>query len=669
MEREKIVENFAEFVRENYYEELLKAVNENKKSLIIDFQLLDREYPELTSYLLENPEETIKACEEAITQIDTGLGEAKLRIRFNNLPEDREIRIRKIRSEHIGKMIVVDGFVRRASEIRPEVYETSFQCPQCGNVISVIQTGRVIKGPAACEVCGNKKGFKAIDQKLYDARWIVIEEPFEITTGERPSELMIYLKEDLTSPKMQNKTEPGNRIKVIGILKELPRRVKGTPSRQMEIYLDANWVEPVEIEWEEIEISEEDRKKIIELSKDPEIYEKLINSIAPSMYGMRAVKEAILLQLFGGEPHILPDGSRIRGEIHILLVGDPASGKSQLMQQVVRLVPRGKYVSGRGVTAAGLTATVTRDEEFLGGWVLDAGAVVMTNKSVLAIDEFSKVSPQDQVALQEAMSIGSISIAKASIVATLPAQTSILAGANPKLGRFDPYLPIREQVNISDVLLSRFDLKFALRDIPNPEVDAKVADHILRARHFKPEFLKPVIEPEFLRKYVAFARANCHPELTPEAGEMLKNFYLEMRQKSGEEAPIAITLRQYEALIRLAEASARVALRNKVTREDALRAINLMKVSLREFGFEPETGMFDIDRAEGQRITAVQRSKIRILLDVIDELSAIHGRDIPKDEVIKRARDEGVDNADEILQKMIREGIVFQPKPDYIQKI
>jgi replicative DNA helicase Mcm len=285
------------------------------------------------------------------------------------------------------------------------------------------------------------------------------------------------------------------------------------------------------------------------------------------------------------------------------------------------------------------------------------------------IDEFSKVSPGDRVALQEAMSLETISIAKASIVATLPAQTAILAGANPKLGRFDPYLPIREQVDIDDVLLSRFDLKFALRDVPNPEIDAKMAEHILKVRHLKTEEAKPIIPPELLRKYIAYARSRIHPVLTKEAGELLMNFYLEMRKKSGEEAPIAITLRQYEALIRLAEASAKIQLRNFVTREDAERAIRLMKISLREFGFEPETGMFDIDRAEGQRVTAAQRSKIRIMIDILDELTTIHGKNIPQEEFLKRAREEGVEDAEEILRKMISEGIIFQPKPGFIQKV
>jgi replicative DNA helicase Mcm len=668
MEREDIADRFLSFLNEYYLDEIVKAVSEERKSLDIDFSFLDKFDVELSEYMLENPDEVIPIAEDVVKQFDTGLGEAKLKLRFFNLPESREIRIRNIRSEHMGKMISIDGMVKRASDIRPEVSEVLFRCTNCGNDIMIIQTERIVIAPNECESCRNRKGFKLISQKMYDARWIVIEEPFEIVTGERPSNIGVYLKEDLTSPKMQNKTDPGNRIKIVGVLRQMPKRMKGTRSRQMDIYVDAIHVESVETVWEELELTEEDEKAIIELSKDPLVFQKLVASIAPSMYEMDDIKEAIILQLFGGEPKILKDGTRIRGNIHLLLVGDPSAGKSQLLQLVTKVMPRGRYVSGSGITAAGITATVVKDEEFLGGWVLEAGALIMANRSVCAIDEFSKVSPPDRVALQEAMSMETISIAKASIVATLPAQTAILAGGNPKLGRFDPYIPIREQVDIDDVLLTRFDLKFALRDIPNVDLDTRMAEHILKIRHFEDEAI-PLLSTDFLRKYIAYARSRVHPTLSPGSGEKLKDFYLEMRSKAGEDAPISITLRQYETLIRLAEASAKIRLSNEVEMEDVERSIRLMKVSLRQFGFEPETGKIDIDRAEGLRFTASQRSKVSIMLNIIDELTHIYGNDIMKDEIIRRARADGIENPDEILRKMHDEGQISEPRPGVFSKI
>ncbi len=669
MEAEAIREKFSEFFNEFYRDELLKIGSEQKKSLHVDFSLLDRFDIELADYLLENPNEVIEIAEYALKQFDIGYSPSAFRLRFFNIPESREIRIRNVRAEHIGKMLIVDGLVKRASDIRPEISEAEFECLDCGAKLTVIQTERLIRSPIVCESCDNRKGFKLVSQKLYDARWIVIEEPSEIASAERPSNIRIYLKEDLTDPRMQNRTDPGNRIKVVGVLKEMIKRMKGTQSRQMEIYIDANSVESVEGEWDELEITPEDEQKIVELSKDPEIYTKFVQSIVPAIYGHLEVKEAIALQLFGGVIHIQKDKSRVRGDIHLLLVGDPATSKSAMMKVVSSLIPRGRYVSGKGVTGAGLTATVIKDEEFLGGWVLEAGALVMCNKSLCAIDEFEKIDKTDQVALHEMMEQQTISIAKANIIATLPAQTAILAGANPKFGRFDPYLPIKEQVDIPETILTRYDMKFALRDVPNVELDTKITEHILRARHFGVDEVKPAIDQEFLRKYVAYARKNFHPALTREAGDELTRFYLSLREKSGEGSPISITPRQYEALIRLAEASAKIQLRKEVNGEDAIRAINLMKASLRQFGFEPDTGMIDIDRAEGAKATAAQRNKIRIVLDTFDELGAIYGKEVPIHELKNKLRERNVDRADDILKKMQQEGVIYSPKQEFYSKV
>jgi replicative DNA helicase Mcm len=668
MDKDEIVEKFSEFLNEYYFNDLVTAATEGKKSIAIDFPLLDQFDVEIADMLFDDPEPVIEAAEEAVKQIDTGLAESKFRVRFMHLPLSKDIRIRNIRAEHIGKFIQLDGTVKRASEIRPEVSESVFVCPQCETRISVIQKDRVIKMPEACD-CGNRRGFKLEDQRMYDARWVTIEEPFEITTGETPSEITVFMKEDLTSPNMQNRTDPGNRIKVTGILKQIPRRVKGVSTNQLEIYMEANHVDSIEVGWEDLTITPDDEQKILEMSKDPLLYEKLVSSIAPTIYGYNDIKLAIIMQMFGGQQHILKDKTRVRGTIHLLLVGDPSTAKSQMMKLATTIIPRGKYASGTAVSGAGLTATVTKDEQFLGGWVLEAGALVLANKSICAIDEFSWVSPQDMIKLQEAMSMETISIAKASIVATLPAQTAILAGANPKYGRFDPYIPIKEQIEISDVLLTRFDLRYAIRDIPNQEIDEKIVDHVLKLRHFESESSQPLISTEMLRKYIAYARANCHPALTHEAGQRLKEFYLQMRVKTGEDSPVSITLRQYESLIRLAESSAKIRLSDVVTIEDAQRSINLMSNSLRMFGFEPETGKIDIDKVEGQRMTAMQRGKTKTLLDLVDRMSVDYGNEIPKEELIRRAAAEGVTDADEMLRKLLQMGELYQPRQDVVAKV
>ena len=658
------VEKFEEFFSQYYEKDLLSLAAKGKKSIIIDFSLLDKFDPELADDLLNNPEEALKSAREALSNIDLPEGRLEIEPRFKNLPDEFNIRIRNLRSEHIGKFVSLDGVVRRASEVKPEVYIEIFECPLCQ------QTERTIKPPTRCTnpECRVKTGFISVGRKLFDTRWIFIEEPFEIVTGEKPGEISVYLKEDLTIPKMQRKTDPGNRLKVNGIVKEIRRMVKGKVKTQLDIYVDANYVEPTEIEWEEVIISDEDEEKIKEFARDPDIYNKIVSSIAPSIYGMDEVKKAVMFQLFGGVAHNLPDKTRIRGDIHVLLIGDPSTGKSQLLKLISTIIPRGKYVGGSGATAAGLTATVVKDEEFLGGWVLEAGAMVLANKGILAVDEFDKMSKDDQIAMHEALEQQTVSVAKASIVATLPAQVSVLAGSNPKFFRFDPYKSVAEQVEIPDTLLARFDLKFALKDVPDKTKDEKLATHIIETR-LKPETVEPLISPEFIRKYVAYARKNCKPEMTREAAERLKNFYLDMRALYSGEGAIAITLRQNEGLMRLAEASAKIRLSKKVDSQDAERAIDVMRFSIRQLGYDYETGKIDIDKTEG--VPASQRNKIHAILDIIDMLEKKLGKPVPKEEVIAAAEEQGIKVAstEELLRRLKTEGSIFEPKINYIERI
>ena len=1003
------------------------------------------------------------------------------------------------------------------------------------------QEGKILQKPMQCE-CGRRGDFKHVSKKMFDIRWLNVIEPFEITTGEQPGEIMVFLKEDLTTPRMQKMTDPGSRLRIYGTLKELPKRIKGRLSTRMDMYVEANHVEPAEIEYEDIEITDKDRDKIIQLASDPQIYEKLKASIAPAIYGFDEIKESLVLQLVGGVVHRLPDGTRIRGNIHILITGDPGVGKSvvgstailhnaidrpayeniatlvdrqlarqhvpyqgaevcfdnsegvqvvsldpqtgalewkpvtafirhaspptllkittrsgrvivgtkdhgfvtmnsngdivpiagaalsqkyvlpvplgthrcfqtsviidqhlrtnavplkkeialdwgfgfflgmfisegslsggtvfiesmnderkqevasflkgiglhpnvgkkrvfvssralraflektcyagtktgkgkgsgaarkalpnfcffaphifvegllsglfsgdgyfvnarpgkdrtkgnlklgfttispdlaaalldilalvgvfattrkkqytykerkgtayeilvlgqhakklsktirmigkqpvltrfsekdafdvlpccsllydivrglgysrrsatnsqqrrafaammrtvrnrnkvgrrrlekiyqqmlhesatprtrekieklrrildanvvwdqiktveeapsteryvydlsvdgnetfaannlivhnsQLLKLVSTVVPRGRYVSGKGVTGAGLTATVRKDE-ILGSWLLEAGALILANKGLISIDEFDKMNRDDQIAMHEAMSMETVSIAKASIVATLPAETAVLAGANPKHGRFDPFLSVAEQIQIPETLLSRFDLKFALKDKPDRGQDERLAAHIIMSRE-KPELVEPVIPIRLLKKYLAYVRQIRDIEVAEEASSLMKDFYVDMRNRySSDEVPtVSITLRQYEALIRLAEASAKIRLDTKVRLEDAERAINLMKYSLSQLGMDYETGRIDIDKIESG-VTASKRRKIGIVLDIINELQK--SGEVAVEDVRAAAEDQGVENVDDILDRLKREGTIFEPKAGFLRKV
>lgn len=655
-----------EFIRSYYYNELLRVSRSGEEALNIDFSVLDKFDPLVSDRLLIEPGLVLEVFNAVVSSIDLP-GEQKIAVRIKNLPESSNIRIRNLRAKHLGRFITVDCVVKSASEVKPQIYEAVFKCPDCDAKLVVKQDENVLKQPIVCE-CGRRGRFDLIEKRMYDMRWIFVDEPFEITSGEQPGNIGVFLREDLTSPKMQRKTDPGNNLKITGVFRELPKRIKGRLGTKMDTYIDANYVEGAETEFDEIDITPEDEKQISELSQNKNIFENLVGSIATGIYGYNEIKEAMILQLFGGISHKLADGTKLRGNIHILITGDPGVGKTRMIQSVTKVIPRGRYVSGKGVTGAGLTASVLKNE-VLGGWVLQAGALVLANKGVIAIDEFDKMNQDDQIAMHEAMSVSTISIAKASINATLPADTAVLAGANPKLGRFEPFGSIAEQINIPETLLSRFDLKFALKDKPDKENDDRIAQHILDTREM-PESAEPVIDPLLLRKYVAYARKIEDVIMPKESGEVLKNFYNDMRNTySGEGRTVAITLRQFEAMIRLAEASAKIRLSKQVTIDDVNRAINLMKYSLEQLGTDVTTGKIDIDRLESG-ISSSQRNRIRAVMDMIKDLQKqVGGKEIAMQDLRAEAEEQGIKDFDEVFERLKQEGMIFVPRSGYIKTV
>ncbi|MBU3896940.1 MAG: minichromosome maintenance protein MCM [Nanoarchaeota archaeon] len=662
------MEKFEEFFRQFYEKDLMAAAALGEKSILVDFSLLDKFDPILADKLLNDPDEIIEQARLAIRNIDLPEGSIKIEPRFLNFPQQQNIRIRNLRSEHIGKFMSIDGIVRLASEVLPQIECGVYECMDCGYKTEVKPTDKMLAPPMSCDKCNRRGRFDLVSKKLYDFRMIKIEEPFEIASGEKSCQLRVFLKEDLTSPELQRKHDPGNRLRINGILREQKRITKGKMSTTLELFLDANNIEATEIEWDEVDVNDADVKKIKELSVDPLVFRKIVNSIAPSIYGLDRIKEAIALQMFSGVPHVLNDGVRIRGDIHVLLLGDPSTAKSQILKLISKVMPRGKYVSGKGSSAAGLTATVVKDEELTGGWILEAGAMVLANKSLISIDEFDKIAKEDMVALHEAMSIQTISIAKASIIATLPAQVSVLAGANPKLSRFDKFKPVSQQTDIPETILSRFDLKFVLKDIPDKDMDRRLADHIVSTR-LNPETTVPELGSGFIRKYVAYARKYCKPEMTKESANKMAQFYVDMRAKSTPDS-LAITLRQNEALMRLAEASAKIRLSPTVEVQDADRAISIMEYSINELGYDAETGKIDIDRMN-EKTSSTQRAKIHTILDIIEMLGKKIGIPTPREEIIAAAEDRGISTKDveELLFRLKKEGFTFEPKPNFIQKI
>src|SRR3989344_3300661 len=365
MDPQEQIERAQEFLHQTYEQELHKQKNKGDYVLMLDFQKLAEFDHELADALIEEPEDIIRAFELAM---DNLADIPKFKARFISLPTSQHTTIRNIRSNHINKFMFFEGIVRQSSDVRPQVTSAKFECPSCGNTISILQLEQRFKEPSRC-TCGRRGKFKLLSKDLVDAQRLVVEEaPEELEGGEQPKRLSVFLQEDLVEPKMEKRTTPGSKIQVTGVIKEIPILLRtGAPSTRYDLMMEANSIIPVEETFEDLEISEEDEKKIKELSKDPNVYLRLTNSIAPSIYGHDKVKEAVVLQLMGGVQKKRDDGTKTRGDMHILLVGDPGAGKSQILNFVSKIAPKARYISGKGASAAGLTASVVKDE-FLKGW-------------------------------------------------------------------------------------------------------------------------------------------------------------------------------------------------------------------------------------------------------------------------------------------------------------
>ena len=651
-----------------YKKELGKYIRGEKKVVFISFQDLSSFSHELAENMLSYPEEMLQILDVALE--DLGLV-SNPRVRLLDLPETHSIKIRNLRAIHLNTFITIEGIVRQASEVRPQVINAKFECPSCGTIISVLQVERTFREPSHCS-CGRKGGFKLTSREMVDVQRIVVEEsPETLDGGEQPRKISVFLKEDLVDPKMEERTTPGSRVRVIGILKEVPVPTHtGAIQTRFDLMVEVNNVIPLEETFETLEIDEEDERQIKELAEDTKVFEKLAQSIAPSVYGYEEIKQSLVLQLFSGVKKKRSDGTDSRGDLHVLLVGDPGVAKSVILKFMASISPKGRYVAGRGTTGAGLTATVVRDE-FLRGWSLEAGAMGLANKGLVCIDEVEKMDENDRSAMHEALEQQTVTISKANVQATLRAETSVLAAGNPKLGRFDPFQPIAKQIDVQPTLLNRFDLIFILRDLPDRAKDEAIATHVLM-EHQKAE-AKNVIEKGLFRKYIAYSKQRVQPKLTDEAVDEIKRFYVDLRNAptSSDDVlkPIPISARQLEAIVRLSEASAKTRLSKKVTRDDVKRAINLTKFYLMQVGYDYETKQYDIDKIV-TGISTSQRSKIILVREALARLESRIGKLIPVQEIEKemegKLKPEDIQDA---LGKLNISGDVFIPRKGFVQRI
>ena len=666
-------ERFQDFLKsEKYRERISRLALTGGRSFIVEFGDLLSADSGLAEAIIEKPDEyLLHANRAALAQLRIEAPEYaekvdSIKVRFRGLPIVTSLRT--LGSHHIGKLVMIKGVIIRATPVNPLVVTAAFKCKRCGAITYVDQKSAFLTQPIECSdpTCRRRGPFEFLqDESVFvDAQEIRIQEsPEDLPPGQLPR----WINIKLNGRDIVDIARPGDNVSVTGVVRvSAPLISRVGRLRKFNLFMDANFIDVESKEPESVSISPEEEKRILELAKDPWIHRKIIRSIAPSIYGYEHIKESIMYLLFGGVPKTLPD-INIRGDLNVLLIGDPGTAKSQLLQYVARIAPRGLYTSGRGTTAAGLTAAVLRERE--GGMTLEAGALVLADKGVACIDEIDKMKPEDRVAIHEAMEQHTVSVAKGGIVATLNARTSILAAANPSLGRYEPHRTVAENISLPVTILSRFDLIFVLRDLPNKDFDAKMSAHILGLHRTGAVPVDPPIPADLLKKYISYAR-NLNPVMGEEAAERIKDFYLSMRAASeAEGSPVAITARQLESLVRIAEARARSALRKEVTAEDAEAAITIMKRSLEQVGIDVTSRKFDIDLIMTGKPKSL-RDKLQVVLGVIIDLEKETGmaKKSTVIEILEEDYEIGFAEAERLIGQLVKEGTVYTPREGYLKK-
>jgi replicative DNA helicase Mcm len=659
-----------------YFDRINNMMASGAQSLIVDYIDLDSYNPLLAKEITHKPDEYLEAFNEAVLSVLREIHpdyeqeiREKIRVRIGNYTVQKGLR--EINADLINKLVSISGMVVRSSEVKPLAKKVAYKCTNCNTVTEAQLKGLVMKKPIKCPACSEKELEMDPESSLFiDFQMVRLQElPEDLPAGQLPHYIEVTVMSDLV-----DQCRPGDRIILTGIIRiEQEQLAPQAKTSLFRLRMEGNNIEYLggragskDTRYvERIMISTEDERQIRTIASKPDAYEKLIASFAPHIYGHEPIKEAILLLIVGSVTKRLEDGSTRRGDINVLLVGDPGTAKSEMLKFTAKIAPRGLYTSGRGSTAAGLTAAVIRDKS--GIMMLEAGAVVLGDQGIVCIDEFDKIKPEDRSALHEVMEQQTCSVAKGGIVATLNARTSILSASNPIYGKYDPYKNITENVNLPVPLLTRFDLIFIVRDSPDKEKDNLVASHILEIHRDTEQAARPAIDIDLFSKYLSYAK-QIEPALTPEAIDIVRSYYMDMRRIESE-GMITVTPRQLEALIRLASARSRLLLKDMVDAEDAQRAIYLVDQMMRTAGVDVNTGKTDFGVLYGKPQSVV--SKEKTFMELFGGLTGAENNDVEDKvlvgELVKTGKFSD-EEARKYIQKFNREGQIFERRPGFWAK-
>ncbi|KAJ7968909.1 DNA helicase [Quillaja saponaria] len=639
-----------------YMDEIKAMINHKRHRIIVNISDL-HSFHDLGNRILRSPSEYIQPFCDAVTDAARAIDPKYLKegeqvlVGFEGPFVSRRVTPRALLSEFIGSMVCVEGIITKCSLVRPKVVKSVHFCPTTKNFTTReyrditsnmgLPTGSVYP---TRDDNGNLLVTEYGLCKYKDHQTLSMQEvPENSAPGQLPRTVDVVVEDDLV-----DSCKPGDRVAIVGIYKALPGKSKGSMNGVFRTVLIANNVSLLNKEANAPIYSPEDLKNIKEISKRVDTFDLLGNSLAPSIYGHSWVKKAVVLLMLSGVEKNLKNGTHLRGDINMMMVGDPSVAKSQLLRAIMNIAPLAISTTGRGSSGVGLTAAVTSDQE-TGERRLEAGAMVLADRGVVCIDEFDKMNDQDRVAIHEVMEQQTVTIAKAGIHASLNARCSVVAAANPIYGTYDRSLTPTKNIGLPDSLLSRFDLLFIVLDQMDPDIDRQISEHVLRMHRYRPGiggdttlhggtrygredeadndssvYVKydrtlhgkktersrkrdtNTLTIKFLKKYIHYARHRIQPELTDEASEQIAAAYAELRNSSSNAktgGTLPITARTLETIIRLSTAHAKLKLNRKVSKSDVDAALKILNFAI----YHKE--LTEMDEREQERERELERKR------------------------------------------------------------